>query len=213
MDADLVAGNIKSGVNLFGVAGSTNVVDTTSGDAVAGDILSGKKAYAGGSLVTGNIAAQALSNTSTTVTAGVYAATTLNAVDADLVAGNIKSGVNIFGVAGSTNVVDTSGGNAASGDILSGKIAYVGGGTVTGNIATRTLSNGTTTVSAGYYAATTLNAVDTDLAAANIGTGTTIFGVTGSLIPLATCNGTLNGTRWCDNGDGTVTDLTTGLSG
>ena len=27
----------------------------------------------------------------------------------------------------------------------------------------------------------------------------------------ATCNGTLNGTRWCDNGDGTVTDLTTGL--
>ena len=27
----------------------------------------------------------------------------------------------------------------------------------------------------------------------------------------ATCNGTLNGTRWCDNGNGTVTDLTTGL--
>jgi len=27
----------------------------------------------------------------------------------------------------------------------------------------------------------------------------------------AVCAGTLNGTRWCDNGDGTVTDLTTGL--
>ena len=26
-----------------------------------------------------------------------------------------------------------------------------------------------------------------------------------------TCAGTLNGTRWCDNGDGTVTDMTTGL--
>ncbi len=26
-----------------------------------------------------------------------------------------------------------------------------------------------------------------------------------------TCSGTLNGTRWCDNGDGTVTDLTTCL--
>ncbi len=26
-----------------------------------------------------------------------------------------------------------------------------------------------------------------------------------------TCKGTLNGTRWCDNGDGTVTDLTTCL--
>lgn len=26
-----------------------------------------------------------------------------------------------------------------------------------------------------------------------------------------TCNGTINGTRWCDNGNGTVTDLTTGM--
>lgn len=26
-----------------------------------------------------------------------------------------------------------------------------------------------------------------------------------------TCNGTMNGTRWCDNGDGTITDMTTGL--
>jgi hypothetical protein len=26
-----------------------------------------------------------------------------------------------------------------------------------------------------------------------------------------TCQGTMNGTRWCDNGDGTVTDMTTGL--
>jgi hypothetical protein len=26
-----------------------------------------------------------------------------------------------------------------------------------------------------------------------------------------TCTGTLNGTRWCDNQDGTVTDMTTGL--
>ena len=26
-----------------------------------------------------------------------------------------------------------------------------------------------------------------------------------------TCKGTLNGTRWCDNGDGTVTDMTTCL--
>jgi hypothetical protein len=25
------------------------------------------------------------------------------------------------------------------------------------------------------------------------------------------CDGTMNGTRWCDNGDGTVTDMTTGL--
>ena len=51
---------------------------------------------------------------------------------------------------------------------------------VTGTIATRTLSAANDTVAAGYYAATTLSAVDADLAAANIVTGKTIFGVAGS---------------------------------
>jgi len=31
------------------------------------------------------------------------------------------------------------------------------------------------------------------------------------VLKSCTCKGTLNGTRWCDNGDGTVTDLTTCL--
>jgi len=34
---------------------------------------------------------------------------------------------------------------------------------------------------------------------------------TGTYTGGGTCSGTLNGTRWCDNGNGTVTDLTTGL--
>ena len=180
VDADLATGNVKSGVNIFGVAGSPSVVDTASGDAAAGDILSGKKAYVNGSLVTGNIETQTLSNTSTTVTAGVYAATSLNAVDTDLITGNVKSGVNLFGVAGSTNVVDTTSGDAVAGDILSGKKAYAGGSLVTGNIAVQALSNTSTTVSAGYYAGTTLNAVDADLITDNIKSGVTIFGVVGS---------------------------------
>ncbi len=33
----------------------------------------------------------------------------------------------------------------------------------------------------------------------------------GGSTPTPTCSGTLNGTRWCDNGNGTVTDMTTGL--
>lgn len=52
-DADLAAGNVRSGANLFGVAGDPNVVDTASGDATAADILSGKKAWVDGSEVTG----------------------------------------------------------------------------------------------------------------------------------------------------------------
>ena len=51
---------------------------------------------------------------------------------------------------------------------------------ITGTIATRTLSAANDTVAEGYYAATTLSAVDADLAAANIVSGTTIFGVVGS---------------------------------
>ncbi len=34
---------------------------------------------------------------------------------------------------------------------------------------------------------------------------------TGENEVCVTCNGTMNGTRWCDNGDGTVTDMETGL--
>jgi len=48
---------------------------------------------------------QTLSSTTTVVNAGYYAATNLTAVDADLAAGNIKTNVTIFGIAGtlSTN--------------------------------------------------------------------------------------------------------------
>ncbi len=47
---------------------------------------------------------------------------------------------------------------------------------------TRTLSAANETVQEGYYAATTLSAVDADLAAANIKSGTTIFGFLGTFV-------------------------------
>ena len=157
--------------------------DDTNGASVS-DVLSGKTFWgrtgAGWGTGTGNIVTQTLSDTTTTVSAGYYAATTLATVDTDLASGNIRSGVTVFGVAGSTNVVDTTSGDAVAGDILSGKIAYVGGGTVTGNIVTQTLSDTTTTVNAGYYATANLATVDADLAAANVVSGKTIFGIEGS---------------------------------
>jgi hypothetical protein len=54
-DAGLVSGNIRSGVSIFGVAGDTNMVNTSTGDAAVGDILSGKKAWVDGSEVTGSL--------------------------------------------------------------------------------------------------------------------------------------------------------------
>lgn len=51
----IITGNIKAGVTILGVAGDTNVVDTSAGDAVAIDLSAGKKAYVDGALVTGTL--------------------------------------------------------------------------------------------------------------------------------------------------------------
>jgi hypothetical protein len=109
-DPDLVAANIKSGANLFGVGGKTEVVDTTTAaGAAAGDVLSGKEAFINGSKVTGNIPSKGAETitpgtTNKTIAAGQYLSGIQTiAGDGDLVAGNILSGKNIFGVAG--NVV------------------------------------------------------------------------------------------------------------
>ena len=108
VDPDLATGNIRAGVTLFGVSGKTSVVDTSSGDATAGNILSGRKAWVDGVEVTGTMITQTLSPDSATVSGGYYQATTLTTVDPDLATGNIKKDVNIFGMVGTYNVWPSS---------------------------------------------------------------------------------------------------------
>jgi len=234
-DVDLITENIKSGVTIFGVAGDSSVVDTTSGDAAAGDLVSGKIAWVDGSEITGsmtNVGAQTITPTTsdTTITAGYHSGAGYCAGDADLITANIKSGINIFGVAGDSNVVDTSSGDATAGNILATKKAWVDGTELTGTMPTPTLSFANDTVNAGYYSATTLSAIDTDLAVGNIKSGTTIFGVEGTYvgsygIPKTEQTTSYidyddgyyekgapnSGDRYTDNGDGTITDNATGL--
>ncbi len=120
-----------------------------------------------------------LSPANDTVEAGLYEATTLSAVDTDLNADNIKAGVTIFGIAGAAGVQDIADADLTVAEAPTGKKFYaVSGGVKTGT-GTKTLSAANDTVSAGYYAATTLSAVDADLASGNIKSGVTIFGVAG----------------------------------
>ncbi len=55
-------------------------------------------------------------------------------------------------------------------------------------------------------------AVEADVVAGKTFSSDAGIDLTGTLtVTGPTCGGTLNGTRWCDNGDGTVLDMTTGL--
>lgn len=62
----IIATNIKAGVSILGVSGDSNVVNTSDADAVAGNILTGKKAYVRGSLITGTMSAVTVTQDSTT---------------------------------------------------------------------------------------------------------------------------------------------------
>lgn len=66
--AKIISSNIKNGVTILGEQGSPTVVDTSisTGGAAAADIVSGKKAYVNGSLVTGSASMPVVTQDSTT---------------------------------------------------------------------------------------------------------------------------------------------------
>jgi hypothetical protein len=129
VDADLVQANIKNGITIFGVTGSVDVRDVSDADAQVGEVKEGKTFYAvGGARKTGTLPTKTLNPSSETVEAGWYAATTLSAVDADLVAANIKSGITIFGKTGPNTVQDIADADAVVDDVVLGKTFYSAAG-------------------------------------------------------------------------------------
>lgn len=134
-----------------GTASFYDISDTTL---TAADGLSGKYFYTSngtktqGSIVSKSGSDLTASGLTVTVPAGYYSSqATKTCSDANLVSGNIKSGVSIFGVSGSTNVVDTTVSSSAAGSaqILNGYKAYVNGSLVTGNASVPTISQDAST--------------------------------------------------------------------
>ncbi|MFH1188145.1 MAG: DUF1566 domain-containing protein [bacterium] len=126
------AGNlVADGYDGAGI-GNNRWCITESGDVLASEMKTGKIGWVDGIAITGT-GTQILSADNQTVTAGYYEATTLSTVDSDLAVGNIRSGVNIFGFAGNSNVVNTSTGDATASEILSGYKAWVDGAEITGS--------------------------------------------------------------------------------
>lgn len=105
-DADLLASNIVQGAEIFGVTGSAL---RATGDAVAGDVLMGKRfSNASATGIAGTMAdngAKTIVPTTTqqTIAEGYHAGAGMVTDDTDLLASNIRNGVTLFGVTGTFN--------------------------------------------------------------------------------------------------------------
>lgn len=125
--------------------GSAKFYDTSGDSAAAGDVLTGKTVHSAAGPVTGSMPNNgAVAGTidkkagTYTVPAGYHngsgSVSISSTEQAKIIAGNIKSGVSILGVAGSSTVVDTAitTGGASASTIVKGSSAYVNGNLVAG---------------------------------------------------------------------------------
>ncbi len=188
-DSRLVSGNIKKGVNIFGVTGDLNVIDSTvssSAGAQAEHLIKDKEAWVNGKKITGTMPIHSPPITITPGTAaqaipeGYHDGNGTVAGDGQLIPSNIKKNVTVFGVTGTF----TDSGDAVASDLKAGKKVWVDGEEITGTMPTRVLSPDSMAVESGYYESTTLNGVDTDLAAGNIKSGVNMFGVAGTMTSI-----------------------------
>ena len=209
-DTNLLAANIKFGTTLFGVSGSLTSVYPTcvedNGTINAAVCSTGATNRYISSVLGANITTGTNAGATTTVSAaipdGYYHTKTVSFTDANLVATKIVSGNTIFGVSGSA----TAAYSACSDNALNASqcsttasryVTPTAGADVT--VWTNTLANTTVTASLtdGFYSSKSCLLTDANLIAANIKSGTSVFGVTGTLNSIySTCqedNGTING--------------------
>jgi hypothetical protein len=196
-EPNLVAANIKSGVSIFGVTGNasgvlglcaTNGLQSTSCSVAANTYWTNQ--------LGANITATEGALTSA-IAAGYYdGSQTVTMSDTDLVANKIKSGVNIFGVTG-TVIEESHSSCSANGQAGCITTTNIVSGTLRNSFSA---TNGTlnSLIPQGYYDGTkSVTMSDSNLLAANIFSGVTIFGVvgTGTAAYAACADGGLNNSQ------------------
>ena len=185
-DRDLVAGNIKKGVQIFDVTGS--VIEAT-GNATAADVLADKtfsndsSAGVSGTMTNNGAVTITPAASNQPIAEGYHDGSGIVEGDSDLAAANIKEGVQIFGVTGS--VIEATG-DATDADVLDGKTfsnnssAGVSGTMTNNGAVTITPAASNQPIAEGYHNGSGIVKGDPDLVADNIKKDVEIFGVTGT---------------------------------
>lgn len=111
---NLVTGNIKSGITINGIAGKSTVVDTSDALATATQLLSGSSMYVGGIKIAGGMANNGAVNitpstVNQSISQGYHNGSGVVYGDPDLIASNILSTANIFGIQGSVTLQSMGG--------------------------------------------------------------------------------------------------------
>lgn len=178
----------------------TGGIDTSDATLTSGSqMLSGYTAYSNDVKYTGTIASMSgqtitpSTSSQTVSTSGKYmTGNVLVKGDSNLTAGNIVSGVSIFGVSGTaaSGGTDTSDATLTSGSqMLSGYTAYSNGTKYTGSISsmsrttvTPSASSQTVSTSGKYMTGNVIVSGDSNLVSSNIISGVSIFGISGSVV-------------------------------
>lgn len=136
--------------------GNADFYDTSADTAAATHILTGETAHSATGPVTGSMPNNgAVAGTigtkdgKYTIPAGYHSGAGTVIIDAaeqaKLISGNIKAGVTVLGVSGSTSVVETKGATATAGEIIKGKTAFVNGSLISGTLTLISVTQDVTT--------------------------------------------------------------------
>lgn len=185
---NLIPSNIRSGTSIYGVTGS---VIQASGSATADKLLLGETASTASGVITGTMPNNGTLGTITPGTTSKpiplgYTSGGTVAGSGNLQAGNIRLGVNIFGITGSLDPGTQTGGTANPDDVLAGETFTNDSGVQTGSMVNNgavniTPSNTSQVIPLGYHnGGGQVNPVSFDTS--KVLSGTTIAGTAGTMV-------------------------------